>query len=293
MLRARAFRDRRHAITLVTGAALSLFAIPTHYGFAADAGATGVVLASAAAVVGLALAALVAGAIVPTYMFSEPVREVVEYARIRRHHRGGGLRRVDHRPCPIRQVPLMRAKAAASALAAAALLAAHVVAAPTAMAVAPPVIDPGALPPAETPGPAEEMRQSEACILPVVIADPNVAQPAPGNAMLNVTQAWQYSTGAGVTVAIIDTGVTPNPRFPSLFAGGDYVQGLPNGGLTDCDNHGSFVASIIGAAPSNPASRPAPETGRCGRTGRTAAGAGQSSTAAAHAASTAARRRSR
>jgi membrane-anchored mycosin MYCP len=158
----------------------------------------------------------------------------------------------------------MRAKAAASALAAGALLAAHVVAAPTAMAVAPPVIDPGALPPAETPGPTEEMRQSEACILPVVIADPNVAQPAPGNTMLNVTQAWQYSTGAGVTVAIIDSGVTPNPRFPSLFAGGDYVQGLPNGGLTDCDNHGSFVASIIGAAPSNPASRPAPKPAGAG-----------------------------
>jgi type VII secretion integral membrane protein EccD len=80
VLRARAFRDRRHAITLVTGAALSLFAIPTHYGFAANPGATGAVLASAAAVVGIALAALLAGAIVPTYMFSEPVREVVEYA---------------------------------------------------------------------------------------------------------------------------------------------------------------------------------------------------------------------
>ena len=32
--------------------------------------------------------------------------------------------------------------------------------------------------------------------------------------MLDVKQAWQYSTGAGVTVALIDTGVTPNPRFP-------------------------------------------------------------------------------
>ena len=71
--------------------------------------------------------------------------------------------------------------------------------------------------------------------------------------------AWQYSTGAGVTVAIVDSGVTPNPRFPALFAGGDYVQGLPNGGLTDCDNHGTVVASIIGAAPSNPAGRPAPK----------------------------------
>ena len=35
VLRARAFRDRRHAITVVTGAALSLFAIPAHYGFSA------------------------------------------------------------------------------------------------------------------------------------------------------------------------------------------------------------------------------------------------------------------
>ena len=153
------------------------------------------------------------------------------------------------------------------AVGAAALLAAHVLAAPAAVAIAPPVIDPGALPPAGTPGPTEEMRQSEACINPVVIADPDVGQPPPGNAMLNVTQAWQYSTGAGVTVAIIDTGVTPNPRFPALFAGGDYVQGLPNGGLTDCDNHGTVVASIIGAAPSNPAARPAPQARR-GRAGR-------------------------
>jgi membrane-anchored mycosin MYCP len=158
----------------------------------------------------------------------------------------------------------MGARAAASALGTAALLAAHVLAAPAAMAIAPPVIDPGALPAAGTPGPAEEMRQSEACITPVVIADPNVTQPAPGNAMLDLTQAWQYSTGAGVSVAIIDTGVTPNPRFPALFAGGDYVQGLPNGGLTDCDNHGSVVASIIAAAPWNPGGRPAPKPAGAG-----------------------------
>lgn len=153
----------------------------------------------------------------------------------------------------------MRAKAAASAVGAAVLLAAQVLAAPTAMAIAPPVIDPGALPPAETPGPTEEMRQSEECINPVVIADPDVTQPPPGNAALNIKQAWQYSTGAGVTVAIIDTGVTPNPRFPALFPGGDYVMGLPNGGLSDCENHGTVVASIIGASPSNPADRPAPK----------------------------------
>lgn len=153
----------------------------------------------------------------------------------------------------------MRARPAACAAGAAALLAAHVLAAPVALAIAPPVIDPGALPPPGTPGPTEEMRQSEACITPVVIADPDVTAPAPGNTMLNISQAWQYSTGAGVSVAIIDTGVTPNPRFGALYAGGDYVQGLPGGGLTDCDNHGSVVASIIAAAPSNPAARPAPK----------------------------------
>jgi membrane-anchored mycosin MYCP len=153
----------------------------------------------------------------------------------------------------------MPARRAAAVAAVAVVLGVNVFTPPAAWAVAPPVVDPGALPPAETPGPGEEMRQSEACIVPVVIADPDVAQPAPGNAMLNVAQAWQYSTGEGVSVAIIDTGVAPNPRFPALFAGGDYVEGLPGGGLTDCDNHGSVVASIIGAGPSDPARRPPPK----------------------------------
>src|SRR6059058_2768121 len=122
----------------------------------------------------------------------------------------------------------MRRRGAAAALGAAVLLGANVAAPPVALAIAPPVIDPGALPPAETPGPTEEMRQSEACINPVVIADPDVTQPTPGNVMLNIKQAWQYSTGAGVPVAIIDTGVTANPRFPQLYPGGDFVQGLEN-----------------------------------------------------------------
>jgi ABC-type uncharacterized transport system permease subunit len=79
VLRARAFRDRRHAITVVTGAALSLFAIPAHYGFSANPAFTAAGLWAAAAIVAIALAALLAGAIVPTRVFSEPVREVAEY----------------------------------------------------------------------------------------------------------------------------------------------------------------------------------------------------------------------
>jgi type VII secretion integral membrane protein EccD len=79
VLRARGFRDRRHAITVVSGAAVSLFAIPAHYGLAAPATDTASVLISAAIVVGIAVSALLAGAVVPTHTFSEPVREVAEY----------------------------------------------------------------------------------------------------------------------------------------------------------------------------------------------------------------------
>jgi hypothetical protein len=64
---------------MVCGAALSLFAIPAHFGFAADPSATATGLWAAAAVVGVALAAMLAGAVVPSHIFSEPVREAVEY----------------------------------------------------------------------------------------------------------------------------------------------------------------------------------------------------------------------
>jgi membrane-anchored mycosin MYCP len=148
------------------------------------------------------------------------------------------------------------ARGVAAAFGAVTLVGVHVLAAPTALAVSPPVIDPGALPPVDTPGPTEEMRQDRGCAQPVVVADPDLSQPPPGNVMLDVKQAWQYSTGAGVSVAMIDTGVTPSPRFPALSAGGDYVLGLPNGGLIDCDGHGTVTASIIAAAPFNPADRP-------------------------------------
>jgi type VII secretion integral membrane protein EccD len=79
VLRARAFRDRRHAITVVGAAALSLIAIPAHYGLAAGAAATETGLWAAAAVLGVAVAGLLVGATVPGHVFSPPVRQVVEY----------------------------------------------------------------------------------------------------------------------------------------------------------------------------------------------------------------------
>jgi type VII secretion integral membrane protein EccD len=79
VMRARALRDRRHAVTMVCGAALSLLAIPAHYGLAAAASATATGLWSAGAVVAVAVPVLVAGAFVPSHLFSEPIREAVEY----------------------------------------------------------------------------------------------------------------------------------------------------------------------------------------------------------------------
>ena len=78
--------------------------------------------------------------------------------------------------------------------------------------------------------------------------------------MLNLQEAWAFGRGAGQKVAVIDTGVTPHPRFQHLIAGGDYVMG--GDGLSDCDAHGTIVASMIGAAPAE-------------RRGRTAGGTAQ------------------
>jgi type VII secretion integral membrane protein EccD len=77
VLRARAFRDRRCAFTMVGGGALSLLAIPLHYGLTATT-TTGALLAAGAAAL-IAVAVLVAGIAVPGRAFSESFREVVEW----------------------------------------------------------------------------------------------------------------------------------------------------------------------------------------------------------------------
>jgi len=148
------------------------------------------------------------------------------------------------------------ARTASAAAVAALLLGANVMMPAAAVAIDPPGVDPAALPPDDTPGPDQEMKQQNTCADPLTVANPDVTQAAPGNVMLDVAKAWKYSTGAGVTVGLIDTGVTPNPRFPALFPGGDYVMGDENGGLFDCDSHGTVVASIIAAQPSDPAAKP-------------------------------------
>lgn len=115
---------------------------------------------------------------------------------------------------------------------------------PAAAALAPPTIDQTKVPADGPPSPDQPMRQTNRCATAIATSQPDVRQPAAGFDMLNVRDAWRYSTGAGVSVAVIDTGVTPGPRLAAT-GGGDYVSG--GDGLSDCDAHGTIVASLIAA----------------------------------------------
>jgi membrane-anchored mycosin MYCP len=120
---------------------------------------------------------------------------------------------------------------------------------PTAAAIEPPSVDPGAVPADGPPGPPEEMRQGAYCTRVATLPDTDYRVQPKYMDMLNLPEAWQFGRGAGVKVAVIDTGVSPHPRLPNLVGGGDYV--MPGDGLSDCDAHGTWVASLIAAEPAD------------------------------------------
>src|ERR1700744_3596691 len=120
---------------------------------------------------------------------------------------------------------------------------------PPAYAIAPPTVDPAAIPPDGQPGPPAPMKQTAYCTEVGVLPGSDFRLQPKYMEMLNPQEAWQFGRGAGQRVAVIDTGVTPHPRFPHLFPGGDYI--MSGDGLSDCDAHGTIVASMIGAAPAN------------------------------------------
>lgn len=117
---------------------------------------------------------------------------------------------------------------------------------PAASALAYPVVDPAALPPDGPPAPGQEMRQNGQCQVYGAMPGFDPAAVPPSQAMLNLPEAWKTSRGRGVVVAVIDSGVTPQPRLPNLAPGGDYID-PPAGGLFDCDGHGTAVAGLIAA----------------------------------------------
>jgi type VII secretion integral membrane protein EccD len=79
ILRARAFRDRRHAIILVAVAVVALIGAAAKYGLQSAATDTTATLFAAGAALGIAALGLVAATVVPPRVFSPPVRKIVEY----------------------------------------------------------------------------------------------------------------------------------------------------------------------------------------------------------------------
>lgn len=101
-------------------------------------------------------------------------------------------------------------------------------------------------------GPAYGAPPRGACSSPEP-AHPVIREQPWAQQLLNPQQVWPYSTGAGVTVAVIDSGVDadhPQLRRPGkVLRGRDFflVGKLP--GNYDCVSHGTAVASIIAADP--------------------------------------------
>ncbi|ORW87514.1 type VII secretion-associated serine protease mycosin [Mycobacterium sp. IEC1808] len=121
-----------------------------------------------------------------------------------------------------------------------------VLTAPPASAVAPPSIDAGAVP-ADVTGPDQLLEQRRVCKAPLTLPGTNFHDPPWANAYLGIGEAHKFATGAGVTVAVIDTGVDASPRVPAA-PGGDFVV-KDGDGLSDCDAHGTLTASIIAGRP--------------------------------------------
>ncbi|GAB2924462.1 type VII secretion-associated serine protease mycosin [Rhodococcus aerolatus] len=118
-----------------------------------------------------------------------------------------------------------------------------------------PPVDPARLPAGTLPVPGQPpaVRSTDPCTTTTATAPAATAVPW-GQQQLGFTDLWQLSDpvgrpvrGAGITVAVIDTGVAPDPRLPRLVGGGDAVGSST--GTEDCDAHGTLVAGIVAATP--------------------------------------------
>ncbi|MFW0797731.1 type VII secretion-associated serine protease mycosin [Gordonia sp. CPCC 205515] len=118
-----------------------------------------------------------------------------------------------------------------------------------AAAVTPPTASPSNLVLQVPSGPPQPTEQKAICGRPFASSSADVRDPSPAQQLMEVQAAWRYSTGKGVKVAVIDTGVEPSKRFKRITGGGDFVSS--GNGTDDCDGHGTMVAGIIAAQPSS------------------------------------------
>lgn len=95
-----------------------------------------------------------------------------------------------------------------------------------------------------------EFEQTASCLKDNRALDPLTDGIGWAQRSLGFNAVADLSVGAGVTVAVIDTGVNPQPTFGTrLTGGGDLLwAAAPAPGLADCDGHGTLVAGIIAGA---------------------------------------------
>ena len=87
---------------------------------------------------------------------------------------------------------------------------------------------------------------------------------AKADADIDAPEAWAISTGAGIKVAVIDTGIDYNhPDLAQNYAGGDDFV-FNDGDPMDDHGHGTHVAGTIAAAMNNQTGDPAAEEGVAG-----------------------------
>lgn len=125
----------------------------------------------------------------------------------------------------------------------------------------------GAAAPAVAAGAA--LRAAPACATPLAPVRPVTALPWPQQ-RYDPARLAPLATGAGVTVAVVDSGVDrAHPHLVGRVLAGTDLLDSGGDGRRDCAGHGTGVASIIAAAPHDPASpstawRRAPGFCRCG-----------------------------
>jgi len=76
-----------------------------------------------------------------------------------------------------------------------------------------------------------------------------IAQAPPALASLQSSSAWAITKGAGVTVAVVDSGVAANPHLDAVVVPGVNLvpDGTDGGGRTDVYGHGTVIAGQIAA----------------------------------------------
>lgn len=89
--------------------------------------------------------------------------------------------------------------------------------------------------------PAAAQAPDLACTVPVGAAPP-VLEPAAAELR---DRTHRIATGAGIRVAVIDTGVAEHEQLPPIIHGGDFVAPDTPDPVFDCDGHGTAVAGLI------------------------------------------------